>query len=312
MSSFIQQLKSNRRYILTAFIFLIALYVLIPQFGQFKDSWHSIRYADPWWLLAALGMSLLTYLFAALTYRLLAFARLRYLRTVVIQLTAMFVNRLLPAGIGALGANYLYLKRNKHGGPQAATVVAVNNLLGFIGHISVTLLALAIFRPRISMAGHHHFSASSVAKIAVIAVLLGIIVLISGWPKVKKALAGVGKQILSYRQRKVRLGLALISSMGLTLANVTALYCCAQALSVNITYFGVLIVFTLGVAIGTAVPTPGGLGGYEAGLVAGFVAYGTIGSHALAVALLYRLVTYWLAILIGAAALIFTNRRHYI
>ena len=46
----------------------------------------------------------------------------------------MFINRLLPAGIGAMGVNYLYLRKNKNTKIQAASVVAINNLLGGIGH----------------------------------------------------------------------------------------------------------------------------------------------------------------------------------
>jgi uncharacterized protein (TIRG00374 family) len=74
----------------------------------------------------------------------------------------------------------------------------------------------------------------------------------------------------------------------------------------------VLIVLTIGVAGGTAVPTPGGLGGAEAGLTAGFVAYGLTSNRALAVTLLYRLLTYWLALVIGALAFSVARRLRYL
>jgi len=56
----------------------------------------------------------------------------------------------------------------------------------------------------------------------------------------------------------------------------------------------------------------GGLGGAEAGLTAGFVAYGLTSNRALAVTLLYRLLTYWLALVIGALAFSVARRLRYL
>jgi len=54
----------------------------------------------------------------------------------------------------------------------------------------------------------------------------------------------------------------------------------------------------------TATPTPGGLVGAEAGLFAGFVAYGVASPTAGAAVLLYRLVTYCCRLFPGAVALL--------
>jgi uncharacterized protein (TIRG00374 family) len=59
----------------------------------------------------------------------------------------------------------------------------------------------------------------------------------------------------------------------------------------------------------TATPTPGGLVGAEAGLFAGFVAYGVSAPMAGAAVLLYRFVTYWLPLLPGVLALFLARRR---
>ena len=59
-------------------------------------------------------------------------------------------------------------------------------------------------------------------------------------------------------------------------------------------------------------PTPGGLGGVEAGLVAGLVAYRVASADALAAVLVYRLVSYWLMLAIGAAAFVIAERRGYL
>jgi uncharacterized protein (TIRG00374 family) len=96
--------------------------------------------------------------------------------------------------------------------------------------------------------------------------------------------------------------------MVLTACNTFCLYVCLQALGLSLPLSVVLVVFTLGVSAGEAVPTPGGLGGFEAGLAAGFVAYGIEPSQALAAAILYRLVSYWLPLAAGLAAFIASER----
>ncbi|QQS18250.1 flippase-like domain-containing protein [Candidatus Saccharibacteria bacterium] len=72
------------------------------------------------------------------------------------------------------------------------------------------------------------------------------------------------------------------------------------------------LVYTGGVLLGAAVPTPGGLAGVEAGLVGGFMAYGVAGTTAIAIALAFRLATYWLPMLPGVIALFAANRKHLI
>lgn len=302
--------RFNRRYLLIIFIFLLALYVLVPQLDQFNDSWRYLRRPDPGWLMAGIGLAALTYFFAALTYKLLAFNPLNYRRLVIVQLAAMFVNRLLPGGIGALGTNFVYLKSSRHSTPQAASVVAVNNLLGGLGH--GTLLILAFFWSGLDWTGRFDLPGDSLIKIMLGIAAIAVVGILIGRRKFLNMLAQTARQLMSYRRRKARLGLAFISSCGLTLANVLALYCCAQALDISLGIDAIMLVFTLGISLGTAVPTPGGLGAFEAGLLAGFVAYNVDSSAALAAALLYRLITYWLAMVAGATALFYARRRSYI
>jgi uncharacterized protein (TIRG00374 family) len=97
--------------------------------------------------------------------------------------------------------------------------------------------------------------------------------------------------------------------MVLTLCYVLCLWAAAAALGVHLSVVAALLVLTLGVGAGSATPTPGGLGGYEAGLVAGLIAYGADSSAALAVALLFRLISYWLTLAAGAVAFAYAQRR---
>ena len=84
------------------------------------------------------------------------------------------------------------------------------------------------------------------------------------------------------------------------------------AFGVHLDFTQVLVIFTLGSVVGVATPTPGGLIGIEAGLIAGFVAFGISGPKALAIVLTYRFISYWLPILPGFIALVYVKRRHLI
>jgi len=99
--------------------------------------------------------------------------------------------------------------------------------------------------------------------------------------------------------------------MALTSLYVLTLYACSRALGLDIAISKIFIVMTFGVVGATAVPTPGGLGGAEAGLVGGLILYGANSSVALGVALLYRLLTFWLSLVVGAVVFIALERRHY-
>jgi uncharacterized membrane protein YbhN (UPF0104 family) len=303
------RLSLNRQSLLVTGLFLVALYVILPQLTAFHSSRHLLLHPDTPWVILAIGLTGLTYLAAAATYCLLAFRPLRYYATVTVQLAAMFVNRLLPSGLGALGVNYAYLRRMKHNSVQAGSVVAINNLLGVIGNGLLAGLVLSI-SGRGALPGYDR-ALGFIIKLVLAGTALVIgLALVLRRRRVNKTILEIRKDILSYRQRRGHLAAALASSMMLTLANVLCLVCCAQALGVNLSFAAALIVFSFGVGASTAIPTPGGLGGFEAGLTAGIAAYHIASPTALAIALLYRLVSYWLPLLPGVAALVISQRRH--
>ncbi len=87
------------------------------------------------------------------------------------------------------------------------------------------------------------------------------------------------------------------------------LYCAGQALGVDISPLTVLFVVPASTLAGM-VPTPGGLGGVEAALVALLVAVAIESAAlALAIALVYRVVSYWFALGVGGTAALTVVKR---
>jgi uncharacterized membrane protein YbhN (UPF0104 family) len=221
----------------------------------------------------------------------------------------MFVNRLVPAGLGALGINYLYLKRQHHTTAQALTVAGMNNLIGIVGHGLLLAAAILFAGKTLDRPIRQSSNSDLILELAgALAVAMVIAALVFGRRRLAAVLRDVRKQVLSYRLRPWSLAGALSTSMLLTACNVLCLYVCLHALGLSLPLPVVLVVFTLGVSAGEVVPTPGGLGGFEAGLAAGFVAYGIDPSQALATAILYRLVSYWLPIVAGLISFIAAER----
>ena len=99
----LEQLSRFRlRTILVVAVLGIALYVLLPQLGDFKDSFEAIVHADPPWLVGAVLASILTYVAAAIQLQGAVPERLNLLHTVEMGLASSFANRLTPASVGGV------------------------------------------------------------------------------------------------------------------------------------------------------------------------------------------------------------------
>lgn len=295
-------------------LIIAAFIAILPQTGILKQSFRTL--ADANMLLLGWGVAFCyaTYPIAAVTYRLLARKKLRYWRTVVVQLAGMFANRLLPAGVGGIGVNYAYLRKAKHTRNQAISVVTANNTMGMIGHILLVVTLLIFYHSRVTNLQLPSLDTeiSLTGRLIILGIIVSLVVLAYFWNKIKKELKSILVLLLSYRRHPARLFAALGTSMSLTMCNVLGLYFCALAVGIDISFVSILLVFTLGIALGTAVPTPGGLGGIEAGLVAGLVSFNVSTPDAVAAVLAYRLISYWLALAVGSLAFLFADRKAYL
>ena len=304
--------RSIKARVLILLVFLLLLYIVLPQIDSFAESFAVLKEASLQLVALAFLLVVASYFVAGATYLLLAVRKLRFGRTVLIQGASAFANRILPAGLGGLTLNVEYLRKQRHTLPQAIAVAGTNNTLGFIGHLCI--LAVLVLTTDEPLTGTVRLPYEPLVwGVAVAGVLIAIVLVLAPGLRASllRLLAGIGKQFVSYRKRPLRLFTALGTSMGVTLISVAVFYLSSHAVGVPLTALQALLVFTVGVLVGTVTPTPGGLGGVEAGLVAGSLAYGYGASLALAAALLYRLLTYWLPLLPGFALFMF-GRKYYL
>ena len=83
--------------------------------------------------------------------------------------------------------------------------------------------------------------------------------------------------------------------------DIATLWACFHAFGSPPTVAVIVMAYFVG-ALANALPLPGGLGGVEAGMVGVYLAFGTHASLAILAVLSYRLISFWLPTLPGAAA----------
>jgi putative heme transporter len=83
--------------------------------------------------------------------------------------------------------------------------------------------------------------------------------------------------------------------------DIATLWTCFHAFGSPPTVAVLVMAYFVG-ALANALPLPGGLGGVEAGLIGAFLAFGTHASLAILAVLSYRLISFWLPTVPGAAA----------
>lgn len=287
---------------------VLAVYALATHWHTVSAGLHVARGAQPSWVALSLILMAITFLIAAAIYGTLAFHRLRYFQTVLVEVSTAFVNRLLPSGIGGLGLHGVYLYKRKHTSAEATVVVSVNNLLGMVAHIVLLACVVAVRPEVIRELFRGHSISLPWQAVAILGVLL---VMLFSLPKVRTKLLSFGRNMLKSvrRLRITALLRAVMLAMLLTATYTCILFASAASIGLHLGLLQIFIVFSIGMLVSTATPTPGGLVGAEAGLFAGFVAYNVTAADAAVAVLLYRLVTYWLPLLPGVLALALARQR---
>jgi glycosyltransferase 2 family protein len=298
--------SDTKKRVVVLVLIVVFLYVVVPRLDSFSASFAIVKQAKVGYLGLAIGAVAITYLMAAGIYKSLALHYLRYGNTLLIQMASGFANRLLPAGLGTLTLYVQYLRKQKHTTAQAVTVSGLNNILGIVGHGLILLVALLTakeaYPAQISLPN------PSVLWSIFGGVILFVVANLLVFSKLREYAYRISKDVVSYlghyRRQPQRLLTAVGLSLGLTICYVAIFYCCVVAVGGAIALQQLFLVFTIGMIVGTATPTPGGLIGAEAGLTGGLIAYGVQPETALAAALLYRFLTYWLPLVPGMVAFI--------
>ncbi|WP_329040420.1 lysylphosphatidylglycerol synthase domain-containing protein [Streptomyces sp. NBC_00178] len=293
----------------TLFTFIagsIAAYFLISQVTE-ADFGTVVEQAEWGWVAAALGFSALSYVAAAMS--LLGFVpeRVPFGKTVLAQVAGSFVKIVAPAAVGGVALNTRFLQRAGVRPGLAVASVGASQLFGLGCHI----LLLALFG---YLTGTEKTPDSLTPSRTVIAGLLTVAVLVlvvTAIPflrkfvvtRVRSLFAGVVPRMLDVVQRPQKLITGIGGMVLLTGLFVLCLDASIRAFSgpgvPQLSYASIAVVFLAGNALGSAAPTPGGVGAVEGALTLGLIAVGLPKEVAAPAVLLYRVMTLWLPVLPG-------------
>ncbi|MGK5449490.1 flippase-like domain-containing protein [Streptomyces radiopugnans] len=288
-----------------------AAYFLLSQLTH-VDFRQVIAGADWGWVAASLLFSALTYFAAAMS--LLGFVpeKVPFLRTVVAQVAGSFVKLVAPAAVGGVALNTRFLQRAGVRPGHAVASVGASQLFGLGSHV-VLLLTFGY------LTGTEHTptlspSRTVIAGLLTVAVLSLIVTAIPALRKfvverVRALFAGVVPRMLDIVQRPQKLLSGIGGMLLLTVSFVLCLDASVRAFGGELSYASIAVVFLAGNALGSAAPTPGGLGAVEAALIAGLIAFGLPKEIATPAVLLFRLMTFWLPVLPGWLSFTHLTRR---
>ncbi|EMF26324.1 integral membrane protein [Streptomyces gancidicus BKS 13-15] len=282
----------------------IGAYFLLTQLTHIEFG-PLISNAEWGWVAAAVLFSALSYVAAAMA--LLGFVpeRVPFPRTVAAQVAGSFVKIVAPAAVGGVALNTRFLQRAGVRPGLAVASVGASQLFGLGCHI-LMLLAFGYLTgtektPSLSP------SRTVIGGLLTVAVLVLVVTSVPFLRKfvvtrVRSLFAGVVPRMLDVLQRPQKLITGIGGMLLLTACFVMCLDASIRAFgdeSTSVSLASVAVVFLAGNALGSAAPTPGGVGAVEATLTVGLIAVGLPKEVAAPAVLLFRLLTLWLPVLPG-------------
>lgn len=277
------------------------LYLLIPQLSTIKSDIHIIASGNPVWLLAGLAVSLFVPVFLSLTYRVISIVPLKLNTTILVSWAAYIPNAIVPSGLGGMAVFTYYLKKVGHSVNQTGAVIAEYELVDFASYIilgTAAVLATGISISNLSTSGIS--VPPPFIKLLAVIIIATIIIL---WRrgglrrKLHGGLVALKKDLAEFAKQPKKMLLATTYSGLNSTFLVITLYASCHAFGIQINLAEAFVAYILGSVLGTAVPTPGGLGGVEAGLYAGITSFGYPESATLTAVLTYRAITFWLPLI---------------
>ena len=307
----VQLERIRPRTLLTLVASVTAAYLLAGELAGARVG-SLLRTADWRWGAVALALSATTYVGATLSLSGFVTERLNFLRTLLVQLASSFVTLVTPAAVGGAALNVRYLQRRKISAPVAVASVGVSQVVAFALHILLLVISAAIAGAGTKSAIRPPTWAYFV--VAGLVVLAGTVLAIPAGRRVVRArLSPTFNQVLprlvEVAQHPRKLAEGIGGMLLLSFSYILCLAACVAAFDRSVPFARIAFVYLTGSALGSIIPTPGGLGAVEAALTAGLTAAGVPGANAVSAVLLFRLLTFWLPVPVGWVALNYLERQ---
>lgn len=290
----------------------IATFLVIGQLSR-VNLLEALRHTNFGWFAIAILGSALTYFAAAENLAAFVPKRLSLIRGFFVQLSTAFIGVAMPPTVGHIAVNARYLARQDVDEGSIAAAVAVSQIVNV-----VTTVLLLITFGLLTGSGISRFnivpSSDLLIGVAVIVAVGGILLFVPQTRAkfshhVLPRLRSFWPRLLDAVSQPLRLGAGIVSDLLLTFGYLVAFIAALRALGAHPAIIPVGVVYLAGNTVGSAAPTPGGLGAVEAVLIAGLTAIGIPAHEAIPSVLIFRIATFWLPIPAGWLSFVALQRR---
>ena len=298
--------RFGARTVITILAVVIAAVVIITTLN-FSEIQGALAKASPWWALVAFGLGLVTFLGSAITVVALSPVRLSLWRTTLVQAAAAYISLGAPAGIGPAALNLRMLTKRGVSNALAVASVGLVQLAQLVTTLVLLLVLSLVSGSNLPLDMPSGTQLLGIAFVAVATVAIMFIPPIRQWlaAQVMPVWRTTWPRLVQLIGQPRRFTVAVLGSLLMTVAYLGAFWACLSAFGRgnDLSLIDLAIAYLFGNALGAVVPTPGGLGTVEAGLIGGLRSAGIALGFATSVALLFRFLTFWARIPIGWVAM---------
>ncbi len=296
----------------------LVLHLVLPQLANAPAAVDALRDANWWWVLAVLPITFLSQAFSTSLQLGTIPDRLPFGPTYQVQFASSFLNRITPSNVGGMALNLRYLQKT---GIETGAATASVGLQSLAGALSNTVVAAVFFAwAGRGHAGVHLDLSGGRYVLWAVALALAAGALLGFTPpgrrflhdKVWPFLRAAGSTVAGIATEPAKVVVGVVGALGLPLVQIVGLAMSLHALGADLPFVQVGAAYMAARLIANAAPVPGGLGALEAGLIAGLTTLGVEAGAATSAVLVYRLLTFWLNVPLGALALGVVRRRGYV
>jgi len=284
---------------------LVLVFYLLSIVSNWSDIWDSLSSADTSYLLPILVMAMVPYFSGALSLMGAITIDLPFLRTTAIMFAQSFLNRFTPANAGGMALRARYLQVNGADLTVAAASVGLTSAASGVVQ-GVFIVVFFVWGGTTDAFSEISLPDTSTVLFILVAVAAAIgFLVLSSWgkrvvmPKVRTAAGKAWHELKALARDPVKSAQLLGGAAIGKLATIVAFYLSIRAFGVDMPFAQAGAIYMVANTIGSAVPTPGGVGGIEAALTAVLLSAGIDNADAAAIVLLFRFMTFWLPTLPG-------------
>ena len=313
------RLLARRTLQIVAVLAVVGLIVVLaPGLGEVR---HKLAGADPAWIGLAIALEGLSGVSYVLMFRPIFCRHMPWRTTGEIAWSTLAMRSILPAsGAGGLALGAWIL----HEGGMPAERIARRSVAFFLIKSSVNFVAVAVIGTLMAVGvfGSHQSLLLTALPAAAATIVIGLVLLIprlhigegpeEDAGRVTRFVAHARKALIGGTAEAVQIlrsgnWLVIAGSIGYWAFDNAVLWATFKAFGYSPEIAILLMGYLIG-QLGGLLPIPGGIGGIDGGLFGALVVYGTPAATTAAAVLAYRVILFWLPLVVGALAFLSLRR----